>query len=123
MSTIYTLASCVTPGEGVVSRLIPEGTDTEITQLVLGTATSQTHVRLSPSATEGKLGQCFKEHSGEKGEVSRVRCHKRMDCRREPQSGMEGSPGLCLLPSNGTSGAVIRQATGGLYLTAFSSEK
>lgn len=37
----------------------------------------------------------------------------------ESVSGKKGSSGLCLSPSNGSSGAVIRQATDGCQLTAF----
>lgn len=120
LSTIHTLASSLTHGEGVVSHLIREG-QAEITQLVLGTATSQTHVRLAPHPTEGQFRQCSEEHFGEKasqqGQMSQS--GQREWSVEGSVRGKKGSSGLCLSPSNGNSGAVIRQATDGCHLTAF----
>lgn len=51
--TIHTLASSETHNEGAVSLLVRDRPGTEIAQLVLGTATSRSHIRLAPKATEG----------------------------------------------------------------------
>lgn len=86
LSTTHTLHS-VNPGR---EWRLSSGTlgQAQITQLICGAATSQTHIRLTPRATEGKLGQMsvLKSTSGKERSAGSdvTEESRRRECRRKP---------------------------------------
>lgn len=97
LSTVHTLASYLTHSEGMVSRLIREGTGRDH---IAGTWYSHKSNprQIAPHAAEGRFRQCSEEHFGEEesqqGQMSQS--GQGEWSVEESVSGKKGSSGLCL---------------------------